>query len=403
MGGRIGVVEGHEHGQVDAVRHLHVSFIVSGLGVGGAERQLVLLASGLNGRGHGVEILATGEGENLSLARELGLTVEVVRRRGLFAGLRRRLGVLSAIRKSRPDIVHPYLTVNNAWITASKRFIGGAKLVWGVRDSGIDVGSYGRKARFVVWLAERVSHRADLIVVNSEAARSTYSARKYPANRIVVVPNGIDVDLFRPSESHRARLRSAWGVAPDTQVVGMLARFDPMKGHEDFIDAASRLVRMTSTSLVFVVAGDFLDSDRRFLETSLADAGVEGLVLPLQRASEFMNAVDVLVVPSRFGEGFPNVIGEALACGRIVVATDVGDSRSLVEGHGHVVPPCRPDLLAEAIRAAVSHPDDSLIAKRRQFIVENYSVDRLVSRTEELLLGLVSASSRTHCRKGPGP
>lgn len=370
---------------------MRIVFVASGLGQGGAERQLVQLAGGLADSGHEVHLLATRGGPYRQIALERGIHVAVVERKGVLGGVRSKLALARLVAQIDPQIVHPYLTSTNTWLTLCRPFLGKRWLVWGVRDSGTDPSLYGQRACLVFKLARLASRRADLIVANSLAGARNYAAVGYPADRIVVIPNGIDTDTFCPSATARDRTRAEWCVGPSDCVVGMLARFDPVKGHDDFV-AAAQIVQRSMPSATFVIAGDHSAYQRCQLEFRAHAAGVILVVLPEQvRPQDFLNGIDVFVMPSQLAEGFPNVVGEALACGCTVVTTDVGDSRLLVEGRGLVVPPSQPDLLARAIaKAAAGLPDRESAAERRRFIVEHYSIDRLVSRSEAVFDDLIA-------------
>src|SRR5262249_33434665 len=151
-----------------------------------------------------------------------------------------------------------------------------------------------------------------------------------------------------PDRAAGGARRAAWGLGEDAFVVGMVARLDPMKDHAGFIAAAAAFAQQHADAR-FVCVGDGPPAYRRDLAT-MADA--RGLGERLVWAGEVndlravYNAFDVATLPSAFGEGFPNAVGEAMACGVPVVATDVGDIRLMLGDSGEVVPPRRPDLLA---------------------------------------------------------
>ena len=125
------------------------------------------------------------------------MRVEVVGGESFLGALRSKMRVLRAIRAIDPEIVHPYLTSTNTWVTWLRPLMGRRLIVWGVRDSGTDPNLYGLRARIAFAAPRRASRRADLIVANSEAGARNYAALGYPAARTIVIPNGIDTDVFR--------------------------------------------------------------------------------------------------------------------------------------------------------------------------------------------------------------
>jgi len=183
-----------------------------------------------------------------------------------------------------------------------------------------------------------------------------------------------------------------WGIADDAFVIGCVARFDPMKDHRNFLAAAASFAR-THPEARFVCVGY---GPASYLHELKAYARALGLTDRLVWADasgavrSAYNAFDIATLASAFGEGFPNVVGEAMACGIPVVATDVGDVRRLVREHGEVVPPRNPDAVAAGwarLRQRLAR-EPHLGASARDAIVANYGVDLMVSRTEDILAQL---------------
>jgi glycosyltransferase involved in cell wall biosynthesis len=213
-----------------------------------------------------------------------------------------------------------------------------------------------------------------------------------PADRIAVVANGIDTELMRPDAAAGRARRAAWGLSADAFVIGCMARLDPMKDHVTLLSAAADFARENPDARFVCVGDGPLRDDLKGLAHSLAltDRLVWAGEIADTRAA--YNAFDIATLPSAFGEGFPNVVGEAMACGIPVAATDVGDVRAIAGGTGDVVPPKNPEALCAAwqrLRARLTR-EPALGEAARGIIVSNYSLEIMVRRTEDVLSQLVA-------------
>ena len=376
-------------GPVGRARPLRLVLLGRALTIGGAERQFAQLAAGLAGRGHAVTLATFYDGDAFAANLAGRVTLLPLGKRGRWDGLPFLRRVRAEIARLRPDVIYSFLTPANLLTAALRPLLPRHKLVWGFRASDLDLAHYDPVFRVATGLERRLSGAADLIVANSEAARRDGLARGLPGRRLEVVPNGIDTAAFRPfAPSARRAARAALGLDGEAPVIGMVARLDPMKDHETFLGA---LQRLPERGIRAVIAGPPPGPARARLEALAAGLGLgEGVrwLGPVADVREVYAALDVLCLPSAFGEGFPNVLGEAMACGLPCVATDVGDCRAILDGLGPVAPPRDPDALAAALVAACASRDPGLPARLRARIVERYSLARMVGRTEDLLLAL---------------
>jgi len=201
------------------------------------------------------------------------------------------------------------------------------------------------------------------------------------------VPNGIDVDGFYFDPPAGQRVRTGWGFTGSERLIGLVGRLDPIKDHAGFLKAAARLSQEFPEAR-FVCIGNGPVEYKMKLEALSRELGLVQKVtwVPMRPdVRAVYNALDVVCLCS-LSEGFPNVIGEAMACGRHCVVTDVGDSRFLVGDAGVVVPPNDPEALARGLRKALTAGRDSNEAGRQR-ILEHFTVTHLADRTEKLLLG----------------
>ena len=355
---------------------------------GGAERQLLLLADGLQRRGHDVTVAVfyTGGPYEAELpatnVRYLPLEKRNV---GDLLGFYWR--TIRKLRRLDPDVVHGYMDVANTVSAVIKPFFPRCKIVWGIRASNFDMNAYDAMGRLLARILVKLSRWADLIICNSHAGAAYIVGRGYPKDKTVVIPNGVNTATFQPLPLARPRVRAEWGIAPEQPVIGLVARPDPMKDYGNFA-AAAGLLAVERPDARFVCAGDWIEPYRSAALAVLERSGLGerlhhyGFVRDMP---SFYSGLDVATSSSAFGEGVPNAVAEAMACGVPCAVTDVGDSRVLVGETGVVVPPRNPRALADAWHSLLERRSPELSNLCRERIVQEYSVDALIERTEQAL------------------
>lgn len=373
---------------------MKILFLARSLDYGGAERQLVVLAKGLAARGHDVIVAVFYSGGPLEKdLRNSGVVVRSLNKRSRWDVVPFVMTLLQVVRSERPDIIHGYLCEPNIFSLLPKLFLRRLKVVWGIRSSYVDSNKYDWVGTINSKLACWLSRFADCIIANSQAGYEYHVSEGYPNKTMVVIHNGIDTDRFCRDMQRRQRIRTEWGVTKADKVIGYVARLDPMKDHPTFLGMAASLVQERE-NVTFVCVGNGRPEYRESL-LGLADRlGLKDHILWLsarQDVESVFNGLDIAVNSSQFGEGFSNVVAEAMACGVPCVVTDVGDSAFIVGDKGKVVPPNNPDALKSAIVDLLDHPrfrPDEI----RQHVVVHVSVPRLVGATEEVLCKAVTSA-----------
>ena len=339
---------------------IRLLLLARSLEAGGAERQLVELARGLDPSRFAVTVAALYDRGPLrdEVARLPGVRLERLGKAGRWdlAGPLARLARL--VRGAGIDVVYGFLDIANLYALAGGR-LGGAKVAFGVRSSYMDFSRYERSEGAVWRLAALASRAADLVVYNSFAGRDHALAHGFSRRNAAVVPNGIDVERFRPDPEGGRRVRGEWGLAPGARLVGLVGRLDPMKDHGTFLRAAA-LLRAEDPGLRFACVGEGSGPHAEGLRALEAQLGLGGSLVWAGARRDMpavYAALDVLALSSSFGEGFPNVVGEAMACGVPCAVTDVGDAARIVGAEGAVVPPGNPAALAAGVRELLAEPD----------------------------------------------
>lgn len=374
-----------------------LTFLIRDLGYGGAQRQLVALARGLDRSEFDVSVVHFYPGPLESELRSAGLVTRCAgkRHRWDLAGFMPRL--VRNLRATRPHILHSYLAESNLLSVLLKPFLKDVRVVWGLRDSQTDAALWGVLGRLCFQLGRRLSHRADHLIANSRAGREYYGALGFPSDRISVVANGIDTLRFRPDPASGDQLRSQWNRAGDGLLIGLVGRLNPMKDHATFLRAAAQVSREPArVSFVCVGGGDAAyAAEMQELAATLGIADKVRWIAPQQDMSAAYNALDLLVSSSAFGEGFSNVVAEAMACGVPCVVTDVGDSAWIVGDTGCSVPPRQPEALAGAILRllALDAPGRAELGRRARLRIETqFSLEQLVRRSSDILRNLAPAT-----------
>ncbi len=371
---------------------IKVLFLTLSLDRGGAERQLVILAKGLHKRGHEVSVAVFNpNGPFEKDLKESGIPVinlNMFRRWEIIYSI---VHLIKVLRSQKPDILHGYLGGPNILTILLKVVLPShTRIVWGVRASKMNLSQYTLIDRLTYYLERMLSGFSDHIIVNSYSGLEYASQKGFPKGKMDVIQNGIDTDRYFIDRGAGGKIRAEWGIKDHETLICLVGRFDPMKDHAVFLKAASLIARHRK-DVRFACIGDGTGSYRSQLLLHSSALGLDGLMLWAGTRDDMpavYNAMEILVSSSAYGEGFPNVIGEAMACGVPCVVTDVGDSAYVVGDTGIVVPPCDPDALAEGIRKLLDVELSVLGLKARQRVVENFNLDHLVSRTENVLIGL---------------
>jgi glycosyltransferase involved in cell wall biosynthesis len=384
-------------------------FLVRSLNCGGAERQLLQLVRGLSRRTFRVTLAVMYPGGALwQEAKEIdGLGLVCLEKRARWDLMSPGQRLWKIVREVEPDIIHGYMGVANELALALGRTCG-AKVVWGLRAADMDLASYGALAARAFRAGAPLSRFADAIIVNSFAGRSHHVAEGYSGKNMVVIPNGIDAERFRPDPAAGRLMRQQWGIAPEERLIGIVARLDPVKDHATFLSAAGALARHRS-DVRFVCVGSRPEPYRTELELMASKLSLDGRLIWAGQHQELRgiyNAFDI-ATSSSTSEGFPNVVAESLACGVPCVATDVGDSALIVDNAECVVPTRKPEALAATWNKVLDWPQE----KRREIgknarmrMINDYSLDRLVHRTQTVLLGVLERSRGTaFFTKGKSP
>ncbi len=364
---------------------INILHIITGLSDGGAEAVLFRLCVHDQRDRHTV-ISLINEGKYGRLLRQAGIKVYCL---GMPKGKISPAGIACLwriVRAEKPEVVQTWMYHADLIGGITARLAGVRYVFWGIRHSNLMPGKSKRSTIWIARLCAVLSHFVPYrIICCSRKAALIHQELGYSARKFNIIPNGYNLEDFMPDDREHANIRDELWVDEDTPLIGMVARFNPQKDHANLISALGRLDR-NGRKFRCALIGIGMDSNNEKLIKLLTTEGVKERICLLGRRTDIpavMNALDIHVLSSAYGEAFPNVLAEAMACGTPCVTTDVGDASEIVGDTGWVVPPSDPEKLASGLDAALDEWGDfkawderQKIARQR--IVEHFSLEKMV-------------------------
>lgn len=356
-----------------------VVHLITGLNTGGAEMMLMkLLAEKSHNNIDNYVVSLMGMGTVGERIEDNGVTVYTL-------GLKRGIPSIKSIYKIKkifnqiePDLIQGWMYHGNVFALLSAQiFLNNVPVIWNIRHSLYDIRRERLLTRCLIKLSVHLSHYTSAVLYNSKISMKQHEKIGFKKSLSVMMPNGFDMRKFFPDAQVRGGLFKQLAIKCESYLVGSVARFHPMKDHKTFINAACYLLE-SRKDIHFILVGkgvcaESLNINQEYLEYF-------HFLGELEDVSNVIKALDVFVSSSQWGEGFPNVIGEAMACGVPCVVTDIGDSALIVGDCGLVVPPALPDVLANKIENILSLPINERLrmgAKARSRISDNFSIDKV--------------------------
>lgn len=302
------------------------------------------------------------------------------------------LELRSIIRDKAPDLILSWMY--HSCLLAAVAAPKGLKLVWNIRHSLHDLAHEKATTRQVIRACALLSKRPEATIYCAQTAVSQHADLGFNDRQPVSIPNGFDTKLFHPlDQAVRGKIRRKLGVPDGAFLIGNAARFHPMKNHDGLLQAFAR-VAVRHSNIHLVLAGYRIGPNNTELSSEVERLGIQNRVTiaELQRdMPSFLGTLDLYISASRWGEGFPNVIGEAMACGTPVLTTDVGDSARIVGSCGFLSATSEAvdisDALMRILNVASAHWEETRKLSRAR-IIQEFSIDRITNQYEKLFTDL---------------
>lgn len=370
---------GRNNGQSNQFMKVNLLLAIRSLDIGGSERQFIELTKNIDKTKFDVTVCTMYGGLQEEAIKEIpDITYYNLRKIGRYDFYNFYKNYSKLLKEINPDIIYSFLGEMNLfslWCKPKE-----TRIVWGFRASNVDLKQYGKVNWILFWLQKKLSSKVDKIIANSNASIIFYKKKGFDMSRSVVVPNGINTDKFHRNSQKRQEFRKKYRLEEKDIAIGIVARIDYMKGYLIFAQAAKALLDKYE-HIYFFSVGDGDEKIKNECEAILGNTK-RFFWLGNQTSVEDIYSGFDISSSSSFGEGFSNSIAEAMSCELPCVVTDVGDSKIIVGDIGVTVKPNSSDSLYSGLKAMITSPYHEIGILSRQRIIENFSIEKMVKKTE---------------------
>ena len=298
------------------------------------------------------------------------------------------------IRKHNPDVIQAWMYHGNLASTISSP--PGIPVVWSIHHSLHDLKHEKLSIRLLIKTGAFLSRSKNTrrIVYCSENSKNQHCDHGYPLEKAIIIPNGFDCVEFSPDEAARLSTRRALGFDEDHLLIGNFGRYHPVKDHEILLRAFAE-VSVDVPMARIVLAGSGITDTNPDLVNLIRRLGIANRIVllgPRNDMPKLYNALDLYALSSK-SEAFPNVLGEASACGVPSITTDVGDASRIIGDTGSVVSPGSVDLLRGALRQMLMLDRCERITlgnRARQHVVDSFALPVVASAYSDLYNNLTT-------------
>ena len=367
---------------------MKIVHIVTGLGDGGAEHTLFKICKHDIKNNH-IVISFKRDGKYFSLLNKLGVKVYCLNIK--FFSFHKIFFLIKLLSDLKPNVVQTWLVHADFLGGITARLAGIKNIIWNIRYSNFEIG----KAKLTTILIIKILAKLSLfiprsIIINSKRAKKIFTIEGYDGKKLKFIPNGFDLSILKPQKFQKISFKKKIRIKKLLPLIGNVARYDKKKDHLNLLNALS-LIKEKNINFFCTLVGSNIDKKNFSLISEIKRLKLSNSVKLLGQSDnilQVMNGLDIFVQSSSYGEGFPNVVAESMACGTPCIVTDVGDAGLIIGKTGWVVPPNNPNNLAKAIEKALNEMRTKNWNKRRNKarlrIKENFNISKMLQSYNEV-------------------
>lgn len=361
---------------------IKIVFVITALGVGGAEMMLYKFLGRIDREKYSPTVISMIDGgvfvERIS---ELGIPIHFL---GMQQGIPSPIALYKLIKllnEIQPDAIQGWMYHANLAAQIGNFFAKQkVPVLWSIHHSVDSLKAEKLSLAAIIKLTALFSQKVDQVVFSAKKGQAQHIGIGYCPDNAIAISDNFDISKYKPASSPQIDLRQSLNLAEDSILIGSIARYHPMKDHANMINAIAKLTKDCPQAHLILV-GPTVDNDNPILTEQIQRLGIGDHVHLLgerQDVPVLMTSFDIFTSGSAYGESFPNVLGEAMSCQIPCVATDIGDSETIVGDTGVVVKPKDPEALAEGWRKLIlvgQEERKNLGIKARERIETQFNLD----------------------------
>lgn len=370
-----------------------VIHIITGLGNGGAEGVLYRLVKYDQTHEH-IVVSLKSSGKYLELLENKNIKVYQLGVNSFFSALKAIVAIRKIIVAHRPNVVLSWLYHADFLASLACLSLRYQKLIWNIRNSNLEVGKSKAFTRFLVRLLALLSRVSpEAIISCSQKATNVHISLGYRDNIFAYIPNGFDPKILKPMVCPGGDLVAS--SKTNNFRVGLLGRWSPQKGHQNLFAALQKFRSNNDhCNVTLHLAGAGICPDNGDLTELLKKFDLDKVCVlhgEVSDISKWFSLLDVHILPSGYGEAFPNVVAESMLCSVPCIGTDVGDTADIIGDMGWIIEPNNVDEMTKAISKSyeklISFPEawDELKGSCRKKMINEFSIHKMVERYIEII------------------
>lgn len=279
------------------------------------------------------------------------------------------------------DLIHSWMYYSNIFSLFLK-FLFRKRIVWNIRRSHIEKSEMKSSTYYAIKLNSLFAEKADMIIYNSYMGKKAHEKFGFKNKDVIVLPNGFEKNdrIKQFSDSSKELFRDSFGEYK--HLFCNVARWEPLKDHKNLLEAMS-ILKYKNIDYHLLLCGKNIDYKNKELVDLLECFELGDKVTLLGERTdieEIMNYCDLYISSSR-SEGFPNVLGEAMKNNLLVVTTDAGDSKFIIQNDNLIVPVNNPIKLADKICSVLSYSEElktKIINDSKERVNKEFNIEKIV-------------------------
>lgn len=367
--------------------------VITGLGDGGAETMLYKLLINLDREAFEPIVVSLGDKDDFYHKKLLSYGVRVhalSTQKNIFSILKSILKYVKIIYIEKPNLVHGWMYHGNFIAFLSKIIFPKIKICFSIRQNLPSIKNEKFLTRCIIKINAFLSQKVDVVFNNSESSQVDHIKIGFSSFNNKLIRNGFDTGIFKPNSQIYTDFRRLHKLDNEVKIVGMIARYHPIKNHAGFLEVASNLIKNFDGQIKFVLAGKDVNKENDILTRQINELNLKDHVILLGRVESYtiMPVLNVYLSTS-LNEGFPNVIGEALCCGVPCVVTDVGDCKFIVNRYGIVTDSHNIKELVLSVKAILDKEYFSDKFQQVKYMRSNFSIKQVAQQYESIYRSLI--------------